>query len=53
LFQQITESKVSSDGEVDEDGMPIIGQQITLSMSDELLKEITQLISEIRVDYTY
>lgn len=53
LFQQITENKVNSEGVVDEDGMPIIGQQITLSMSDELLKEITQLISEIRVDYTY
>ena len=53
LFQKISESKVDSSGTVDEDGMPIIGQQITLSMSDELLKEITQLISEIRVDYTH
>jgi hypothetical protein len=53
LFQQITESKVSSSENVDEDGMPIIGQQITLSMSDDLLKQITQLISEIRVDYTH
>jgi hypothetical protein len=53
LFQQITESKVISESSVDEDGMPIIGQQISLTMSDELLKKITQLISEIRVDYTY
>jgi len=53
LFQQITEEKKLTEGTVDEDGMPIIGQQISLTMSDELLKEITQLISEIRVDYTY
>jgi hypothetical protein len=53
LFQKITEEKVVSEGEVDEDGMPIVGQQITLSMSDELLKEITQLVSEIRVDLTH
>lgn len=53
LFQKITEEKVVSEGQVDEDGMPIVGQQITLSMSDELLKEITQLVSEIRVDLTH
>ncbi len=53
LFQKITEEKVVSTGQVDEDGMPIVGQQITLTMSDELLKEITQLVSEIRVDLTH
>ncbi|CAG5081166.1 hypothetical protein [Parvicella tangerina] len=52
LFQQIEEEKTTPAESVDEDGMPIIGQQITLTMSNELLKEITQLVSEIRVDFT-
>lgn len=52
LFQQIQEEKSSPDQTVDEDGMPIIGQQIKLTMSNELLNEITQLVSEIRVDFT-
>lgn len=52
LFQQIEEEKSSPEQTVDEDGMPIIGQQIKLTMSDDLLNEITQLISEIRVDFT-
>lgn len=52
LFQQIEEEKTTPTETVDEDGMPIIGQQIKLTMSDELLNEITQLVSEIRVDFT-
>jgi len=52
LFAQIEEEKVDSKNKVDEDGLPIIGKQINLVMSDELLKEITRLISEIRVEYT-
>ncbi|MFT5306481.1 MAG: hypothetical protein ACI9N1_002075 [Flavobacteriales bacterium] len=52
LFEQITEEKVAGDNTIDEDGLPIIGQQIKLTMSDELLREITQTISAIRVEYT-
>ena len=52
LFQQIEEEKTTPSETVDKDGMPIIGQQITLTMSNELLNEITQLVSEIRVDFT-
>lgn len=52
LFQQIDEEKTTPESSVDEDGMPIIGQQITLTMSTDLLNEITQLVSEIRVDFT-
>lgn len=52
LFQQIEEEKSQPANSVDEDGMLIIGQQITLTMSDELLGQITQLVSEIRVDFT-
>lgn len=52
LFQKIEEEKSTPTQSVDEDGMPIIGQQISLTMSDELLNEITQLVSEIRVDFT-
>lgn len=52
LFQQIQEEKSTPTESVDEDGMPIIGQQIKLTMSTELLNEITQLVSEIRVDFT-
>lgn len=52
LFQKIEEEKTTPNETVDEDGMPIIGQQIKLTMSNELLNEITQLISEIRVDFT-
>lgn len=52
LFQQIEEEKMDPETTVDEDGMPIIGKQIKLTMSDELLNEITQLVSEIRVDFT-
>lgn len=52
LFQKIEEEKSTPSETVDEDGMPIIGQQIKLTMSNELLNEITQLVSEIRVDFT-
>ena len=47
LFQQITENKVSTEGSMDEDGMPIIGQQITLSMSDECLKRLRNLFPKL------
>ncbi len=52
LFMKIGEEKTNPEASVDEDGMPIIGQQITLTMDNDLLNEITQLVSEIRVDFT-
>lgn len=51
LFDQINESKVTENS-ADQDGMPVIGQKIELQMSDELLKQITQKIAEIRADIT-
>jgi len=51
LFDQINETKVTENSD-DQNGMPVIGQKIVLQMSDDLLKQITQKIAEIRADIT-
>ncbi len=51
IFDQIKEVKVTENN-ADEEGMPVVGQKIQLEMSDDLLKELTQKIAEIRADIT-
>jgi hypothetical protein len=51
IFDQIKEVKVTG-STADEEGMPVVGQKIQLEMSDDLLKELTQKIAEIRADIT-
>jgi len=52
LFKQIEEKETGLSETTSEGETPVIGKMIELNMSQELLDQITQLTSEIRVEYT-
>jgi len=52
LFNEIEESKTPGENTTDENGVVTIGDKIELKMSEQLLKDITDRVVELRNEFT-